>query len=83
MLQAYSNFELADRQIALRGYTPVNPMKKQWPKYSAPWWLHMVVDLWALIGCDAVYFQRNWPESRGARIEFQAALWFEKDIIYQ
>ena len=82
-LEAYQNFLLADREIALRGYLPVNPMREKWLKPSAPWLCHMVVDVWKMLGCKAVFFQRNWSESRGARIEFQIALALGKELIYQ
>lgn len=82
-LEAYNNFLEADSEIALRGYTSVNPMKECWLKPSAPWLLHMVVDVWKMLGCKAVFFQRNWAESRGACIEFQIALALGKDLIYQ
>lgn len=82
-ITAYHNFLDADWEIESRGYKPVNPMKEQWLKPSAPWIFHMIVDLWHLFWCDAVFFQRNWSESRGARIEFQLALQLEKELIYQ
>lgn len=82
-LQAYGNFQLADVEIEARGYDTVNPMKERWLRPSAPWWMHMVVDLWHLLHCDVVFFQRNWADSRGARIEFQAALQLGKEMIYQ
>lgn len=82
-LVAYGNFQSADKEIELRGYQSVNPMRKTWPRQSAPWWLHMVVDLWKMLWCDTVFFQRNWSDSRGAQIEFQVALALNKEIIYQ
>lgn len=83
MLVAHNNFQCADKDIERLGYASVNPMNKSWPKYGAPWLLHMAVDLWKLLWCDAVYFQRNWSDSRGASIEFQVALFLGKELIYQ
>lgn len=82
-LTAYNNFLAADKEIKDRGYEPVNPMEKRWVRPSAPWLVHMIVDVWKLLWCDAVYFQKNWEDSRGAQVEFQVALMLEKEIIYQ
>lgn len=82
-LTAYNNFLSADKEIGLRGFDSVNPMKEKWLRPSAPWWMHMVVDIWKMLWCSAVFFQRNWSDSRGARIEFQIALAMNKELIYQ
>ena len=82
-LTAYNNFLAADKQIEALGFTPVNPMAERWLKPSAPWLLHMIVDVWHLLSCKAVYFQKNWVDSRGAQIEFQVALMLNKELIYQ
>lgn len=82
-LTAYNNFLSADRMIEAMGYRPVNPILESWLKPSAPWLLHMMVDVWKLLWCHAVYFQKNWEDSRGARIEFRVALFLNKEIIYQ
>ena len=81
-LTAYNNFLEGDRKIRDLGYEPVNPMEKRWLKPSAPWIMHMIVDIWKMMRCDAVAFQDNWPESRGARIEFKTALYLGKKIVY-
>ena len=82
-LVAYNNFLEADKQIYDLGYEPVNPINKQWLKPSAPWLLHMIVDVWHLMWCKAVYFQNNWVDSRGAKIEFYVALYLNKEMIMQ
>ena len=82
-LVAYNNFLAADRKIAGLGFEPVNPMREKWLAPSAPWILHMIVDVWKMLWCDSVYFQKNWADSRGARIEFQIALALNKGLIYQ
>lgn len=82
-LTAWFNFERADREIEALGYKPVNPMVEQWIDPNAPWLLHMIVDIWHLLWCKAVYFQKNWADSRGARIEFQIALWLDKELMYE
>ena len=82
-LAAYNNFLAADKEIDELGYEPVDPMTQRWLRPSAPWLLHMIVDVWHLLWCDAVYFQRNWEESKGAHVEFQIALMLGKELIYQ
>lgn len=80
---SWFNFLRADGEIAELGYIPVNPLTERWLRPSAPWLLHMIVDVWHLLWCDAVYFQKNWSDSKGARIEFQAAMLLNKELIYQ
>ena len=80
---SWFNFLRADREITELGYRPVNPLAERWLKPSAPWLLHMIVDVWHLLWCDAVYFQKNWSDSKGARIEFQTAMFLNKELIYQ
>ena len=82
-LTAYNNFLAADKQIRAMCYDPVNPMAECWLNPDAPWILHMAVDLWKMLWCEAVFFQKNWPDSRGARIEYKLALTLGKTILYQ
>ena len=80
-LVAYSNFDKYDKVIESMGMTPVNPMKEGL-RPSCPWWMHMIYDLWLMARCQHVYFQPNWTESRGARIEFVVARLLRKEITY-
>ncbi len=82
-LVAYNNFLCADRRIREMGFEPVNPMKEKWLKPSAPWIFHMIVDIWKMLWCNAVYFQKNWTDSRGAQVEFYIALNLNKRMIMQ
>lgn len=84
-LTAYNNFLRADRIIIneLR-MSPINPMNVTWGlQPSAPWFLHMIKDIALLIGCSAIYFQHNWSESRGARLEHKIAKWLGKDMYFE
>lgn len=45
------------------------------------WFCHMVADIWALLFCSHVAFQKNWIDSNGARIEMIVALITNKKII--
>ena len=76
---AYKAFLRADFDIIDKGFNPINPIKCGLPK-SFPWLLHMVVDILILVfTCRYAYFQSNWKESRGARIEhFVCKLFFIK-----
>lgn len=82
-LTAYNNFLEADKEITQLGFSPVNPMAERWLRPSAPWILHMIVDVWKMLWCKAVYFQRNWSDSKGARIEFYIAMKLNKELIQQ
>lgn len=81
-LTAHKNFEQADKEIANLGWEPVNPLYNGL-QANDPWIAHMAVDLCLLASCRAVYFQRNWKNSRGARIEHRVAKFLRKTIIYQ
>ena len=82
-LVAYNNFLAVDRRIEELGFESVNPMKEKWLKPSAPWILHMIVDVWKMLWCNTVYFQKNWTDSRGAQVEFYVALNLNKNMIMQ
>ena len=82
-LVAYNNFLAADKEIESMGYRSVNPMREKWLKPSAPWLFHMIVDVWQMLWCSAVYFQKNWTDSKGAQVEFYIALNLGKKMIIQ
>lgn len=81
-LTAVKNFEESDKVIREMNLIPVSPIEKGL-KPSRPYWLHIIWDLCLLLTCKNIYFQRNWEESKGARIEYRAAkllgmdMWFE------
>ena len=76
-------------RAALRGYRlfrPVNPVALTFggtPLRYYRWSVCMAVCLWHLTFCSYVYFLRDWPQSRGAKIEHRWALLLHKHIIYQ
>ena len=45
------------------------------------WFFHMAADIWALLFCSHVAFQKSWIDSKGARIEMIVAILFNKKII--
>lgn len=83
-LTARNNFLKVDRIIEDLGMKPVNPMEVTWGiRPSAPWIVHMVKDILLLMGCRAVYFQRNWKQSRGALWEYKVARWLGKEMFFE
>lgn len=70
---AQKNFKKADFEIIDLGYNPVNPMVHGLESVrlsNAPWIIHMIVDILILVlFCRVAYFQSNWKDSRGAKIE--------------
>jgi hypothetical protein len=77
-----ANFDYAAIEAEKLGYIPVNPIRiydgKNWC-----WFRFMVADLVLLARCEAIYLQKNWRESRGARIERAFARMLRKEIVYQ
>ena len=51
---------------------PINPMKIE-HNHGQSWEEYMREDIYALLGCDAIYMLNNWGESRGARLEYAIA----------
>ncbi len=84
---ASRNFRKADFEIIDMGYNPVNPMVHGLERFGyghAPWFLHIIIDLLMLVCfCRVAYFQKNWMESRGARIEHFVSKLLLIKIIYQ
>lgn len=81
-LEAYENFRKADHEIMALGFIPVNPII-QGLKPSRPYWAHMIADILLLAKCKHIYMQRNWEDSRGAKIEYKVAKFLRLQIWYQ
>ena len=82
ILGASAKFAKFDKFIATEmGMIPINPMQHglSWDK---PWLFHIVYDLTLMLRCDAVLFQPDWVESRGARIEHFFAKMFMKEMYF-
>lgn len=79
---AYLKFEEAGYVIESMGYESVNPIKRGL-KASAPYWAHIVFDLWLLVWCRAAYFQSDWKDSRGAKIENRVAVLLNKELYFE
>ena len=60
---------------------PINPMQHGL-SWNQPWLFHIIYDLTLMLRCDAVLFQPDWVESRGARIEHFFAKMFMKEMYF-
>lgn len=82
LCKVFDKFHGADFAISALNYRPVNPLYNGLSAKD-PWLLHMAVDICLLIGSKAVYFQKDWKQSRGARIEHAVAKRLGKTIHYE
>jgi hypothetical protein len=77
-----ANFDYASIEAEKLGYIPVNPVRiyngKDWC-----WLRFMIADLALLARCDAIYLQKNWLDSSGAKIERAFARMLRKEVVYQ
>jgi hypothetical protein len=80
--EAKAKFDAAERELAAQGYEVVNPTNNGIP-ISAPWELHIAMDIIHLIGCHAIYMLPDWEISKGATLEKNIAELTGKTIIYQ
>ena len=63
------------------GFIFVNPCNIKPLLGIKSYWCYMEADIWALLFCSHVAFQKNWIDSKGARIEMLVAILFNKKII--
>lgn len=66
------NFSICESNFSRIGYKVVNPMSKKywWNRiFKLPWIVYMIFDILLLLQCRGIFFQRNWKDSRGSRIE--------------
>ena len=82
ILGASAKFAKFDKFIATEmEMIPINPMQHGL-SWNQPWLFHIVYDLTLMLRCDAVLFQPDWVESRGARIEHFFAKMFMKEMYF-
>jgi hypothetical protein len=81
--QAETNFANAEIDMHFLGHETVNPLKICPYHPDLTWDDYMAEDIKALLKCDAIYLQRNWGQSKGARIERAIAIELGLQIIYQ
>lgn len=86
--EAVDNFEKAEKEVEQLGYEPLNPMKLCPFNPDWTWEDYMENDLGALLKCHAIYMQKNWGSSRGARCEYALAkelgisIYFQDELQY-
>ncbi len=75
-----AQFAAMEQGLTSKGLTTINPLRNQLP-YSAPWWMHMVVDIATLLSCRFACFAPLWYTSRGCRMEHRACRIFGIHIV--
>lgn len=84
--EAYSNFKTVENKLISDGHKVVNPMSRKYIKNRVgklPWIVHMFFDILLLLRCNAIYMQRNWSDSRGAKVELRVSKKLGLIFIYQ
>ena len=78
-------FEESERVILEMNpkYVPVNPLKISPYSPKKTWEDYMAADIEALLHCDAIYMQKNWGHSKGARIEYGIAQGLDLIIMFE
>ena len=77
-----ANFERAKAEVCALFFEPVNPVELP-HNHGKTWREYMNEDLTELLKCDYVYAQKNWTDSRGARIEVMLAIDLGIEVIFQ
>ena len=80
--EARELFNLAEAELRLRGYEPVNPMALN-HEHDGSWHSYMRQDVKALCDCDAIYMLTNWADSKGAIIEHTIAMYLGMRVVYE
>jgi hypothetical protein len=80
--EVQAKFTAAERILVEKGYKTVSPLKTGIP-YSAPWEIHVAMDIILLIGCDAIFLLKDWKYSKGATLEKNIAELIGKNVIYE
>lgn len=69
--------------LKIKGYETVNPFDLSVTEPSKTWKDYMGDDLRGLLNCDAIFMQKDWGQSKGARIEYQVAKELGLKIIFE
>jgi len=74
--------EAAKKKLKKMNHEPVSPIDIT-PDQKMPYSYYMGVDIMALLECEAVIFLRGWQNSKGCMLEFQAAVIYGKEILFE
>jgi hypothetical protein len=80
--QARENFTHAAIQLGLDGHEVVNPFDLD-HNHDKEWKSYMKVCIKALVECNAIYFLKNWKQSRGAALEYTIAYQMDLNILFE
>ncbi len=80
--QYSKNFNEVENLLEALGLVPVSPLSNGLPE-DVPWHEHMLADIALLFECEGIYLQKNWTQSKGARIEYQIAKETGKTILHE
>ena len=81
---AYHAFRESDELISTCLHMkPVNPLTTWALPRHAPWICHMIKDIMLMLTCSAVFFQKDWEQSKGARVEFNFARALGMRVIFE
>lgn len=77
-------FAIAEKELRRQGYEVINPAKIfSSVSQTMPYEFFMDTSLVMLGYADAIYMSKGWEDSRGARIEFAAAVGLDLEVLFQ
>ena len=80
--KAFEIFEMAEKELQLRGFKTINPMKLD-HDHDKTWDSYIKEDIKHLLECNSIYMLNNWNDSKGATIEHSIAILLDYKIEYQ
>lgn len=75
-------FELIESKLKEDGSIVVSPLKNglQWNVSREE---HLITDFNLIIGCDSIFFMRDWRQSSGCQLEYRLAIELKKKIVFE
>jgi len=67
-----TKFKASERLVSILGYAPINPLEHGLGEGHL-WATYMFFDIIIMLRCRAIFFQKDWRDSKGARIEYRIA----------
>lgn len=82
--EVFDKFEHREKQLQMIGFEVINPMKiHNCEDRDKPWEEYMAEDIPELLKCSAIYMQKDWGQSKGARVEYAIAKELGFKIIFE